>query len=131
MLVCICASLQVARHFYQKDMQIDLIQSDLLGDTCHYTFNLAFDNRAFSLATLAMTREEKHLPISASILFEIFPFCIVFGSDMIVRSIGNSLLVILPDLVGKKIIAWFSLKRPMIEFKFKTVKGSFVRVCQS
>ncbi|XP_063709211.1 soluble guanylate cyclase 88E-like [Culicoides brevitarsis] len=112
---------EVARHFYQKDMEIELIKSDLLGETCHYTFQLSFDNRAFSLATLAMTREEKHLPISASVLFEIFPFCVVFGSDMVVRSIGNSLMVILPDLLGKKIIAWFSLKRPLIEFKFTTI----------
>lgn len=70
---------QVARHFYHKEMQIALVKSDLLGETNHYTFQLTFDNRAFSLATLAMTREEKHLPISASVLFEIFPFCIVFG----------------------------------------------------
>uniref|UniRef100_A0A182JZ34 guanylate cyclase n=1 Tax=Anopheles christyi TaxID=43041 RepID=A0A182JZ34_9DIPT len=83
---------EVARHFYHKDMQIELVKSDLLGETNHYTFQLTFDNRAFSLATLAMTREEKHLPISASVLFEIFPFCIVFGSDMVVRSIGNSLM---------------------------------------
>jgi guanylate cyclase len=60
-------------------MTIDLIKSDILGETNHYTFQLTFDNRAYSLATLAMTREEKHLPISASVLFEIFPFCIVFG----------------------------------------------------
>lgn len=69
----------MARHFYHKDMTIDLIKSDILGETNHYTFQLTFDNRAYSLATLAMTREEKHLPISASVLFEIFPFCIVFG----------------------------------------------------
>lgn len=70
---------EVARHFYHKEMQIELIKSDFLGETNHYTFQLTFDNRAFSLASLTMTREEKHLPISASVLFEIFPFCIVFG----------------------------------------------------
>lgn len=70
---------QVAKHFYHKDMQIELVKSDFLGETNHYTFQLTFDNRAFSLASLAMTREEKHLPISASVLFEIFPFCVVFG----------------------------------------------------
>ncbi|XP_050100553.1 soluble guanylate cyclase 88E isoform X2 [Anopheles aquasalis] len=112
---------QVARHFYNKEMQIELVKSDLLGETNHYTFQLTFDNRAFSLASLAMTREEKHLPISASVLFEIFPFCIVFGSDMIVRSIGNSLMVILPDLLSKKITDWFELRRPLIAFKFQTI----------
>lgn len=70
---------QVARHFYNKDMEIELVKSDFLGETNHYTFQLTFDNRAFSLGSLAMTREEKHLPISASVLFDIFPFCIIFG----------------------------------------------------
>ncbi|XP_031764215.1 soluble guanylate cyclase 88E isoform X1 [Galleria mellonella] len=112
---------EVARHFYNKDMRIELVREELLFDTVHVTFQLTFDNRAFTLASLAMTREEKHLPISASVLFEIFPFCIVFGSDMVVRSIGNSLMVILPDLVGKKITNWFDLVRPLIAFKFQTI----------
>ncbi|KAL4708528.1 hypothetical protein ACJJTC_014136 [Scirpophaga incertulas] len=112
---------EVARHFYNKEMRIELLREELLFDTVHVTFQLTFDNRAFTLASLAMTREEKHLPISASVLFEIFPFCIVFGSDMVVRSIGNSLMVILPDLVGKKITNWFDLVRPLIAFKFQTI----------
>ncbi|CAG9804018.1 unnamed protein product [Chironomus riparius] len=112
---------QVARHFYNKDMQIDLVKSDFLGETNHYTFQLSFDNRAFSLASLAMTREEKHLPISASVLFDIFPFCIIFGSDMVVRSLGNSLMVIMPELINKRIIDWFDLRRPLIAFKFQTI----------
>lgn len=72
-------NLQVARHFYHKEMHIDLIREEILFDTVHVTFQLTFDNRAFTLASLAMTREVKHLPISASVLFEIFPFCVVFG----------------------------------------------------
>ncbi|XP_063237743.1 soluble guanylate cyclase 88E [Bacillus rossius redtenbacheri] len=112
---------EVARHFYHKDMRIELVREELLFDTVHVTFQLTFDNRAFTLASLTMTREEKHLPISASMLFEIFPFCIVFGSDMVVRSIGNSLMVILPDLIGKKITNRFDLVRPLIAFKFETI----------
>ncbi|XP_017784523.1 PREDICTED: soluble guanylate cyclase 88E [Nicrophorus vespilloides] len=112
---------EVARHFYHKEMKIDLVKEEVLFDMIHVTFQLTFDNRAFTMASLAMTREEKHLPISASALFEIFPFCVVFGSDMIVRSIGNSLMVILPDVVGKKITNWFDLVRPLIEFKFQTI----------
>lgn len=40
---------------------------------------------------------------------------------MVVRSIGNALLVILPELIGKKITNWFDLVRPLIAFKFQTV----------
>lgn len=46
---------------------------------------------------------------------------------MVVRSIGNSLMVILPDLLNKKIIDWFDLKRPLINFKFQTVSVKFDR----
>ncbi|XP_037956727.1 soluble guanylate cyclase 88E [Teleopsis dalmanni] len=112
---------EVARYFYHKEMHIELVREEILFDTVHVTFQLSFDNRAFTLASLAMTREEKHLPISAHVLFEIFPFCIVFGADMVVRSIGNSLMVILPELLGKKITAWFDLVRPLIAFKFQTI----------
>lgn len=45
---------------------------------------------------------------------------------MVVRSIGNSLMVILPDLVGKKITNWFDLVRPLIAFKFQTVKKNYL-----
>ncbi|XP_032667579.1 soluble guanylate cyclase 88E isoform X2 [Odontomachus brunneus] len=112
---------EVARHFYHKELQIELVREEVLFDTVHVTFQLTFDNRAFTLASLAMTREEKHLPIGACVLFEIFPFCIVFGSDMVVRSIGNSLMVILPDLVSKKITYFFDLVRPLIAFKFQSI----------
>ncbi|XP_030376357.1 soluble guanylate cyclase 88E [Scaptodrosophila lebanonensis] len=112
---------EVARYFYNKEMHIELVREEILFDTVHVTFQLTFDNRAFTLASLAMTREEKHLPISAHVLFEIFPFCIVFGADMVVGSIGNSLMVILPELLGKKITAWFDLVRPLIAFKFQTI----------
>ncbi|XP_063989104.1 soluble guanylate cyclase 88E [Diachasmimorpha longicaudata] len=112
---------EVARYFYHKELQIELVREEVLFDTVHVTFQLTFDNRAFTFASLAMTREEKHLPIGASVLFEIFPFCIVFGSDMVVRSIGNSLMVILPELIGKKITHWFDLVRPLIAFKFQSI----------
>lgn len=69
----------MAKHFYHKDLVIELINEDCLGETNNYTFQLNFDNRAYSLASLAMSREEKHLPIGASVIFEIFPFCMVYG----------------------------------------------------
>lgn len=50
----------------------------------------------------------------------------LFSADMVVRSIGNSLMVILPDLLGKKITAWFDLVRPLIAFKFQTVSSTML-----
>lgn len=49
---------------------------------------------------------------------------------MIVQSIGNSLMVILPDLVGKRITNWFDLVRPLIAFKFQMVKNKIINYPQ-
>ncbi|KAI4462994.1 guanylate cyclase soluble subunit beta-2 [Holotrichia oblita] len=111
----------VARYFYHKEMKIELVEEEFLFDMIHTTFQLTFDNRAFTLTSLAMTTEEKYLPISASILFEIFPFCIVFSSDMIVKNAGNSLAALLPNILGKRLTNWFDLVRPLITFNFQTV----------
>jgi len=40
---------------------------------------------------------------------------------MVVRSLGNSLMVIMPEMINKRIIDWFDLRRPLIAFKFQTV----------
>lgn len=103
-------------------MQIELMKEEMMFDTLHVTFQLTFDNIAYDEDTLVLTRDEKFLPVNSNVLFEIFPFCIVFGADLIVKNIGNSLTQIVPDLVGKKITSWFDLVRPLIEFKFTTVK---------
>ena len=53
---------------------------------------LTFDNKAADRTCSALIREEARLPaVSSSILFEIFPFIIVFGEDMIIQTIGRSL----------------------------------------
>ncbi|KAG8234468.1 hypothetical protein J437_LFUL015110, partial [Ladona fulva] len=112
---------EVARHFYKKEMKIELMKEEVMLDTTHVTFQLTFDNRVFCQTNLTLIREEKHLPINASLLFQIFPFCIVFGSDMVIRSIGASLLQILPSLIGKKVTERFDLVRPLIPFIFQMI----------
>lgn len=40
---------------------------------------------------------------------------------MQVRYIGNSMMQIMPELVGKKLTDWFDLIRPHVDFKFEAV----------
>ena len=45
---------------------------------------LTFDNRTKAKMNSDLVREEARLPaVSSSVLFEIFPFIIVFGEDMV------------------------------------------------
>jgi hypothetical protein len=57
------------------------------------SFKLTFDNKTKLKRNSALIREEARLPaVSSSILFEIFPFVIVYGEDMKVQDIGRSLV---------------------------------------
>ncbi|XP_046452235.1 soluble guanylate cyclase 88E-like isoform X2 [Daphnia pulex] len=112
---------QVGKEIYKlDDVDITIIKEEMSFDMHVVTFNLKFDNRAFSTLT-ALDREDQCLPLKASIFIDIFPFCILFGSDMIIKNIGNSLAHILPELIGQDISEVFDLTRPLVDFKFSSI----------
>ena len=83
---------------------------------------MTFDNKTKAIINSDLVREEARLPaVSSSVLFEIFPFIIVFGEDMGVQTIGRSLNNILPNLPGQKMTEIFDVVRPLIEFKFDNI----------
>jgi len=112
---------QVGKQVYGKDVEIELVKEEVVFDMNIVTFNLRFDNQAFMNEDLAMIRDEQRLPLKASIFKDIFPFCIIFGSDLIIKNIGQSLYHIMPELLGQNISQAFDLTRPLIEFKFVSV----------
>lgn len=69
---------QVGKLIYNKDVGIEVVKEEMLFDMNVVTFNLKFDNRAFSTLT-SLDREDQCLPLKASIFIDIFPFCILFG----------------------------------------------------
>ena len=44
------------------------------------------------------------MPIRAGIFFEMFPFCLLFEKDMIIKNMGGALRNCIPQMVGKKVI---------------------------
>merc|ERR1712123_531973 len=112
----------VAETYYKIDMAIEIKESEIKFDTVHVSFQMIFDNKTKAKANSDLVREEARLPaVSSSVLFEIFPFIIVFGEDMQVQSIGRSLNQILPNLPGQKMNEFFDVVRPLIEFKFDNI----------
>ena len=82
----------IGETFYKLKLEIEVIDQEVKFDTVHVSFNLKFDNSSKVRVSSAMLREEARLPaVSSAILFEIFPFIIVFGEDMVVQTIGRSL----------------------------------------
>ena len=44
---------------------------------------------------------------------------------MTVKYIGNSLMHIFPDLIGKRVTDWFDIVRPLIDFRFQNVRYKY------
>ena len=49
------------------------------------------------------------MPIRAGIFFEMFPFCLLFEKDMIIKNMGGALRNCIPQMVGKKVISPFEI----------------------
>ena len=82
----------IGESFYKLKIEIEVLDQEVKFDTIHVSFNMKFDNKSTVRVSSAMLREEARLPaVSSAILFEIFPFIIVFGEDMVVQTIGRSL----------------------------------------
>ena len=82
----------VAETFYKLKLEIKVLDQEVKFDTLHVSFKLEFDNKNKTHANSAMLREEARLPaVSSALLFEIFPFIMVFGDDMVIQTIGRSL----------------------------------------
>jgi len=112
----------VAETYYKIELAIEIKESEIKFDTVHVSFQLIFDNKQKAVVNSDLVREEARLPaVSSSVLFEIFPFIIVFGEDMQIQSMGRSLTQILPNLPGQKMNEFFDVVRPLIEFKFDNI----------
>nr|XP_045606017.1 soluble guanylate cyclase 88E-like [Procambarus clarkii] len=113
---------QVARHFYNTELDVKLIRKEMILETTYVTFQLTFDNQAFAnQVNLSLIRDEQVLPLRGNLLFEIFPFCILFGTTLEVKQIGNSMMQIMPELVGKRLTDWFDITRPHVDFEFYSI----------
>ena len=84
-------------------------------------------------------RKESSMPIRAGIFFEMFPFCILFEKDMIIKNMGGALRNCIPQMVGKKVqLSHFSLSsvnnlllkvtefweliKPLVDFNYAVIE---------
>ena len=57
------------------------------------------------------------MPLRASVLFEMFPFAILFEPEsLVIKVLGKTLRMILPDIIGLQLNQCFELVRPLVEF---------------
>lgn len=64
--------------------------------------------------------------IRSELLFELFPFHVVFSRSMEIRSVGSALAAVIPDAVGRKLTEMFFLARPITQFTWEEVSPAFL-----
>ena len=70
---------EVAIQFYGTKVEMKMEKQEVVFDTVVTTFNMKFENTVYKDAQLAIAKlKENSMPIRASVLFEMFPFCILF-----------------------------------------------------
>ena len=96
---------EIARYFYNTNVKVELLSETMEADELHYVLQLTFDNSAFLIAsekqqaTQALEKTKSNgqqitmIPINAKILLQIFPFCIVFDHNLLIKAVGTCLKV--------------------------------------
>ena len=70
---------EVADKFYGTKVAMKMEKQEVVFDTVVTSFEMKFENKVYIAAQAAANKlKESSMPIRAAILFEMFPFCILF-----------------------------------------------------
>lgn len=131
----------VGKQFYNLDVLVEIVREEIVStreeeNNCrscsmHVVMELRFDNAKAYQQSLANSANDG-VPESTNNYLEVcpadleltqlFPFHILFASDMQIQSTGKILATILPELVDGDVREAFILKQPPIEFSWEQVR---------
>ncbi|XP_078670751.1 soluble guanylate cyclase 88E-like isoform X4 [Branchiostoma floridae x Branchiostoma belcheri] len=117
---------QVGFLFYQTEINVEVIrETDHVHaeGLTHVIFRLHFNNKAFRINRhhLGNACTDNLLPVRSDVFFEVFPFNVVFGEDMLIKRVGIGLQNIFEKLEGRRIDESFTLNRPLVKFTWSNV----------
>ncbi|KAL4224743.1 hypothetical protein ACF0H5_015440 [Mactra antiquata] len=109
---------QIARRFYDVSVNITVIEEEFIDRKCHVKFRLDFDNSAYTSkpSHKQFSGNTNFANISGHTFLKVFPFCIVFNDQLVIRMVGNSMLALLKgdNLIGANLVQKFNIRRPLI-----------------
>ncbi|XP_069133528.1 LOW QUALITY PROTEIN: soluble guanylate cyclase gcy-31-like [Argopecten irradians] len=112
---------QVGRLFYNTKITINVTSESCIGDLTHVVMRLTFDNTAYIKMFRNIDHITESLPLRSDVFFELFPFHIVFNRQLFVKSIGVSLMAVMPYIKGKLLKENFQLIRPLVELTWDSI----------
>ncbi|XP_041037497.1 soluble guanylate cyclase 88E-like [Carcharodon carcharias] len=114
---------QVGRQFYNTDIEVEILSKEETEKMTYVVYQMNFDNAAFKhrVPQLKAAPGYEKLPMKKGIIFDMFPFSMIFRRDMTMYRIGEGLKEVFSDLQGKKVDDEFILVRPMLEFNWDNI----------
>merc|ERR1719334_2217784 len=109
----------------QLDNKLDckLKKQEIVFDTAVFHYELTYDNKGFIEYKKALeSRKESSMPVRAGVFFEMFPFCLLFDKDMIIKNMGMALRFCIPAMVGRKVGEFWELMKPLVDFKYEVIE---------
>jgi len=109
----------------QLDNKLDakLKKQEIVFDTAVFHFELTYDNKGFVEYQKALeSRKESSMPVRAGVFFEMFPFCLLFEKEMIIKNMGAALRFCIPQMIGKKVGEFWELIKPLVDFKYEVIE---------
>merc|ERR1719357_475620 len=109
----------------QLDNKLDakLKKQEIVFDTAVFHFELTYDNKGFVEYQKALeSRKEASMPIRAGVFFEMFPFCLLFEKDMILKNMGMALRFCIPQMIGREEGEFWELIKPLVDFKYEVIE---------
>merc|ERR1712227_786415 len=98
-------------------------KQEVVFDTVVTYYELTFENQGYikKMEAEAKRKDNDVQPIKASIIFEMFPFCILYNQNMEVTILGSALRLILGKTVGAGLGQYWELVKPLVEFKWDVI----------
>ena len=116
---------QVGKMFYNTKVDIDIVSVQETDNMNHVVMKLLFDNTAYVENLKKKNDVADQMPLSSDVFFELFPFHIVFDEDMVIKSAGEGLKAVMPELVGQTLTEMFTIVLPLIHFTWHSVSPTF------
>jgi len=105
-----------------KKLEIELKKQEVIFDTVVSTYEMKFENQGYiQKKESEMARKDASMPIRAAVIFEMFPFSILYNSQMEVTVLGIALRQIIPKIIGQTLSSWWELVKPLVEFKWEVI----------
>jgi len=115
--------MEVARMFYSIALEMKVFDIHATDTGCHIVYRLNFDNSACKPPSPDMLSVRETRDLSCETFFRIMPFSFVVSADMKIVMTGDALSSTLGNvLIGNRVDAVFSLRRPRREFTWENIK---------